>query len=268
MRPGAVAALAEAEILGITGGGALTTFGRHLIAADGAAAELALAEAMPPAVDEFLLQPDLDGGRAWTAQPGVGGGARDGRRPGVQRGAQVWRLTRTRSGGRWTRGHRPTSWPRCCAPGPRTPVPQALAYLIEAHRPPIRRRLRAGGTRAYSVARTRPCCDQVCADPRLEPAQLHRVAGTVAVSGADLDVPSSLLRRAGYAPAAEDGSGAALTVRAEPPRARPPRRSDRTLTSAGLSPEALAETVRRIRLGDEAGPDSQPGERLQVPFPA
>ena len=250
MRPGAIAALAEAEILGITGGGALTTFGRHLLAADGAAAELVLAEAMPAAVDEFLLQPDLTAVVPGPPSPALAEALAMVADLESSGGAQVWRLTPDSIRRAMDAGASSDELAALLRTRSRTPVPQALTYLIEDT---ARRygRLRAGRTHAYLRCPDEALLDQVCADPRLEPAQLHRVAGTVAVSGADLDVLLSLLRRAGYAPAAEDRSGAALTVRAEPQRARPPRRSDRTLTSAGLSPEALAETVRRIRLGDE-----------------
>jgi hypothetical protein len=257
MRPGAVAALVEAEALGITGGGALTTFGRHLIAGDGAAAELALAEAMPAAVDEFLLQPDLTAVVPGPPSPALAEALAMVADLESSGGAQVWRLTPDSIRRAMDSGASADELTALLRSRSRTPVPQALSYLIEDT---ARRygRLRAGGTRAYLRCRDEALLDQVCADPGLGSAQLHRVAGTVAVSAVELDVLLGLLRRAGYAPAAEDRSGAALTVRAEPPRARPPRRSDRTLASTGLSPEALAETVRRIRLGDELARTASP----------
>jgi hypothetical protein len=110
MRPGAVAVLVEAEALGITGGGALTTFGRHLIGGDGTAAELALAAAMPAAVDEFLLQPDLTAIVPGPPSPALAEGPRDGGRPRVQwRRAGVAAHAGLDSPGPWTRAHRPTS---------------------------------------------------------------------------------------------------------------------------------------------------------------
>jgi hypothetical protein len=216
-----------------------------------------LAEAMPPAVDEFLLQPDLTAVVPGPPSPALAEALAMVADLESSGGAQVWRLTPDSIRRAMDAGASSDELAALLRTRSRTPVPQALTYLIEDT---ARRygRLRAGRTRAYLRCPDEALLDQVCADLRLEPAQLHRVAGTVAVSGADLDVLLGLLRRAGYAPAAEDRSGAALTVRAEPPRARPPRRSDRTLTSAGLSPEALADTVRRIRLGDELARTASP----------
>lgn len=257
MRPGAQAALAEAELLGITGGGALSTFGRHLVAGAAGPAEIALDAAMPAAVDEILLQPDLTAVVPGPPSPTLAAALATIAKLESSGGAQVWRLTPDSIRRAMDSGASADDLTNLLQTRSRTPVPQALSYLIEdtARRYGV---LRAGAASAYLRCDDESLLDRACADPQLAPIKLHRLAPTVATTDADLDDLLAALRQAGYAPAAEDSTGAALRLQPEAARSRPPRRSERVAKFSTLSAEALAETVHRIRRGDELARTARP----------
>lgn len=104
----------------------------------------------------------------------------------------------------------------------RTPVPQGLRYLIDD----VARRhggLRVGSTRAYLRSDDEALVAQVLADRRLADLGLRRLAPTVLASAVASGRLLAGLREAGYAPVAEDATGAAMLVR--PERRRAPARS-------------------------------------------
>jgi hypothetical protein len=121
----------------------------------------------------------------------------------------------------------------------KTPVPQGLSYLIDD----VARRhgqLRIG--MASSFVR--------CEDPALlaqavaaaEDLQLRALAPTVAVSPAPIAEMLSTLRAAGFAPAAEDSTGAIVDVR--PRRARVPTPQQRRPYRAAARPNS--ETLNAV----------------------
>jgi hypothetical protein len=134
----------------------------------------------------------------------------------------------------------------------RTPVPQALDYLVDD----VARqhgRLRVGAIECYVRSDDHGLVSQVLSDRRTANAELRRLAPGVLVSGLPPEEVLSVLRGAGYAPAGESAGGAVLTRPKAPPRAvgrRP------TGVSPGgprpLAPGDVAATVREIRAGDAA----------------
>jgi hypothetical protein len=134
----------------------------------------------------------------------------------------------------------------------RTPVPQALDYLIDD----VARqhgRLRVGAIECYVRSDDHGLLSQVLNDRRTASAELRRLAPGVLISGLGAGEVLSVLREAGYAPAGENPGGAVLTRPPGRPRAmgrRPgsePVPAGRTLTEVDL-----AATVREIRAGDAA----------------
>ena len=100
----------------------------------------------------------------------------------------------------------------------RTPVPQALDYLIDD----VARqhgRLRVGSIESYVRSDDHGLLSQVLNDRRAAPAELRRLAPGVLVSGHGADEVLTVLREAGYAPAGENPGGAVLTRPAARPRA-------------------------------------------------
>jgi hypothetical protein len=245
----AEAVLAEADVLGVTAAGGLTGYSRTLVDGSRSAAQHALANALPAPVDHFLVQPDLT-----IVVPGPPAAdladelalAADLESTG---GASVYRITEA-SVRRALDAGRSGADLAALVSRSRTPVPQALSYLIDdvARRHGV---LRTGVAAAYLRCDDEALLAGVVADRHLDALQLRRIAPTVVVSGVPVARLLEGLRQAGYAPAAEAPDGAVITVGADVPRATA-RQSvrvirPRTSTESGAH---LAELVRRIRSGD------------------
>ena len=137
----------------------------------------------------------------------------------------------------------------------RTPVPQALTYLIDDA---ARKHggLRAGSAGGYLRSDDEALIAEVLADRRLSVLGLRRLAPTVLVSPYQVSRLLGALREAGFAPVAEDGSG--IAVLARPKVRRAPTRtpmSARLVEQAGppqLAGPRLAGVVEQIRRGDIA----------------
>jgi hypothetical protein len=249
-RPQVEAILAEADLLGLTAAGGVTGYSRTLLDGSRAAAQQVLTNALPEPVDHFLVQPDLTvvvpgppttelaAELALTAELESTGGA------------SVYRITEAsvrraldagRSGGELAAFVRSRS---------RTPVPQALTYLIEdaARRHGV---LRAGTAAAYLRCDDEALLARVLADRDVDALQLRRIAPTVVISSAPVARVLEVLRASGYAPAAEAPGGEVITLGFDAPRAtsRSPVRVIRPRRSAESAAQ-LTELVRRIRSGD------------------
>lgn len=215
--PAAVQAmLVEAGRLGITGAGALSDAGRALLletaplvgAADPADA---LAAALPPAVDEILLQGDLTG-----VVPG---------RPSPELEDLLDRTAHVESrGGALTVRFTPDSVRRALDAGStadgllaelaahsRAGVPQPLEYLV---RDAARRhgRLRVGSASGYVRADDPSLLAGLAEDPRLASLGLIRLAPTVLAAQAPARELVEALRAHGLAPVAEGPDGQVVHV--------------------------------------------------------
>ena len=110
----------------------------------------------------------------------------------------------------------------------RTPVPQALDYLVDD----VARqhgRLRVGAIECYVRSDDHGLLSQVLNDRRAASAELRRLAPGVLVSGLGADEVLTVLREAGYAPAGENPGGAVLTRPPARPRAAGRRTGSRAL---------------------------------------
>jgi hypothetical protein len=130
----------------------------------------------------------------------------------------------------------------------KTPVPQGLTYLIDD----VARRhgqLRVGIAASFVRCDDTALLAQVAAAPLAEALQLRLLAPTVAVSQAPIADVLAALRDAGFAPAAEDATGAIVDLRRRGARVTdlPHRRSYR-----GISPptaqtlEAIVAMLRKV----------------------
>lgn len=281
--------LNEAELLGITGRGALATHGRALLggaahqgAGDGGAtgaggaaggpnavgdagavgpgeqAALAaraaglLAPLLPEPLDHVLLQADL------TA---VAPGPLD--RPLAEAlsviadveskgGATVYRFTPGSVRRALDAGQSASDLHAFLAAHSRTPVPQPLAYLIDD----VARRhghLRIGAASAYVRCDDEALLDEILADKRSQGLRLRRLAPTVLAAQADPGTLLEGLRGMGFAPAAESPDGDVLITRAHAHRT-PPRSAPEPVPEGPPVPDAtlLGAAVRAIRAGDLA----------------
>jgi hypothetical protein len=242
--------LREAEDLGITGRGGLSAPGRAVLANEDP--RPLLAARLPAPVDHVLVQADLtvvapgplerglERELALTADVESSGGATVYRisdnsvRRALDAGrtaAELRELFRTRS---------------------RTPVPQALEYLIDD----MARRhgqLRGGSASAYLRCDDEGLLSQVVADRSLEHLRLRRLAPTVVISPHPLRRVLDGLRDCGYAPVAEGMDGVVVLSAPDRQRAPVPSRPLPPPTgTAAVDPERGAELVRMMRAGDRA----------------
>ncbi|WP_407565609.1 helicase-associated domain-containing protein [Streptomyces sp. 184] len=262
--------LAEAELLGVTGRGALSTHGGALLTAAGAdagdpapptpaearaaaaGAAGALAPHLPPPVDHVLLQADLTAiapGPLKRELAAVLGVLAEVESKG---GATVYRFTQDSVRRALDAGRSAAELHDFLAAHSRTPVPQPLSYLIDD----VARkhgRLRIGAAGAYLRCDDDALLAEIVADRRSEELRLRHLAPTVLVTPTPPDVLLARLRAMGYAPAAESPDGAVLVARAAEHRT-PPRTPPAPVPDGPPVPDAtlLSAAVRAVRAGDRA----------------
>ena len=249
-RPLAEAILAEADLLGVTAAGGVTGYSRTLLAGSRAAAEHALINALPEPVDYFLVQPDLTIVVPGPPTPALGTELALAAELESTGGASVYRVTEASVRRALDAGRSGGDISRLVSERSRTPVPQALRYLIDdvARRHGV---LRAGTAAAYLRSEDEALLARVLADRDVGSLQLRRIAPTIVIATAPVARVLEVLREAGYAPAAEAPDGEVITLGGTAPRAasRPPPRSIRSRTAVE-SGAHLTEVVRRIRSGE------------------
>ncbi|MBO4205062.1 helicase-associated domain-containing protein [Micromonospora echinofusca] len=274
--------LVEAARLGVTGLGALTSYGRLLLAdlaaADARAAAStddplgirpeadagpgeastavrALDALLPTPVDHFLVQADLSVVVPGPPEPTLAAELDAVTEPESAGGASVHRVTPASVRRALDAGYSADDLHGLFRRRSRTPVPQALTYLVDD----MARRhggLRVGSAGAYLRSDDEGLLTEVLADRRLESLGLRRLAPTVLVTAFQVGRMLNALRDAGYAPVPEDASGAAVLTRPKARRA-PARVSVATRvvdpsTTPQLSTPRLLGIVEQIRRGDAA----------------
>jgi hypothetical protein len=251
------AVLAEARDVGVLGAGALSTAGRALLSSVDDAA-VAFQAALPPSIDEILLQGDLTGiipGRpsdelealvARTAHVESRGGAvtvrftADSVRAAFDDGATAERLLAE------------------LAQHARGTVPQPLEYLV---RDAARRhgRLRAGAASSYLRSDDPALLAGLVDNPKLSGLGLFALAPTVLVAQAPTRELVEALRAQGLAPAAETPDGHVLHVAREVRRVgrrgrAAARRREGTEAPAHSSTADLVALVARLRSPEPVAP--------------
>jgi len=252
LRPLVESVLAEADQLGLTAAGGLTGYTRTLLAGSRAAAEHALASALPDPVDHVLVQPDLTLVVPGPPEPALATELALVAELESTGGASVYRITPASVRRALDHGRTGEQLLALVRDRSRTPVPQALEYLIEdaARSHGV---LRTGTASAYLRCDDTALLARAVADRAGGSLRLRLLAPTVAISDAPVTTVLDVLRNAGLSPAAEAPDGTVITLGAEPPRA-PSRPPARTIVSrpAVDSDVQLAEIVRRMRAADTA----------------
>ncbi|MFJ2065619.1 helicase C-terminal domain-containing protein [Streptomyces albidoflavus] len=262
-------ALLEAEMLGVTGRGALASHGRALLGTEGrsegagAGAPAAgsaratvvaalLAPLLPEPLDHVLLQADLT-----AVAPGplvrplaeALGVLADVESKG---GATVYRFTPGSVRRALDAGRTATELHAFLDRHSRTPVPQPLTYLIDD----VARRhglLRVGAASSYVRCDDESVLDEILADRRATALRLRRLAPTVVAAQADPRTLIEGLRAMGFAPAAESAEGDVMIARPHAHRT-PPRTPPAPVPDGPPAPDAtlLTAAVRAVRAGDRA----------------
>ncbi|MFC6018549.1 helicase-associated domain-containing protein [Plantactinospora solaniradicis] len=274
--------LTEAALLGVTGLGALTSYGRLLLAqwtagdtrlgesgddplgvrpdADGAAgggtaAVRALDALLPAPVDHFLLQADLTVVVPGPPEPTLAAELAVVAEHESAGGASVHRVTGASVRRALDAGYAAEDLHTLFKRRSRTPVPQGLTYLVDD----VARKhggLRAGSAGAYLRSDDEALLSEVLADRRLAPMSLRRLAPTVLTTPHLAGRLLGALRDAGYAPVSEDATGATVLarpkVRRAPARGSVANRVTDPLATPRLSTPRLLGIVEQIRRGDAA----------------
>ncbi|MFV2101894.1 helicase-associated domain-containing protein [Micromonospora sp. LOL_024] len=269
--------LAEAATLGVTGLGALTSYGRLLVAettaaegrdvddplglradaedAEAGTAIRALDTLLPAPVDHFLVQADLTVVVPGPPDPALAAELGILAEPESAGGASVHRVTPGSVRRALDAGYSADDLHELLRHRSRTPVPQGLTYLVDD----VARKhggLRIGSAGAYLRSDDEALLAEVLADRRVETLALRRLAPTVLVTPYQAGRLLSVLREAGYVPVAEDATGSAVLsrpkVRRAPARVSVATRTIDALATARLPLPRLLGVVEQIRRGDAA----------------
>ena len=259
--------LREAEWLGVTGQGAISTFGIALLSD---ADELGVENALPKPVDHILIQADnsaIAPGPLTVEIANELGTIADIESRG---GATVYRFSEASIRRGLDHGKTGDHIKDFLKKTSKTPVPQPLEYLIndvsKRHG-----RLRIGGALTYLRCEDEGLITQILHDKKNDSLQLRKLAPQVLISEVPIAEVLIALREAGYLPAAENASGilvSAPAIRRSKSRPKPPR----ILAESGTPNEVVIQSaVRAIRVGEKATshksreiPRTTPNETLEI----
>ncbi|MCY0939453.1 helicase C-terminal domain-containing protein [Streptomyces sp. H34-S4] len=242
--------LTEAEVLGVTGRGALAAPGRALL--EGRDPAPLLAPLLPEPVDHVLLQADLTAVAPGPLRRAVAEVLAVLAEVESKGGATVYRFTPGSVRRALDAGHTAVDLQSFLTEHSRTPVPQPLSYLIDD----VARRhghLRVGSASSYVRCDDDGMLNEIMADKRSASLGLRRLAPTVLAAQAEPTVLLDGLRAMGYAPAAESRTGDVLIARANAHRT-----ADRAVPVPVPDGPPVPDTtllraaVRAIRAGDMA----------------
>jgi hypothetical protein len=237
----------EAHALGVLGRGAITTPARVLLNDGAEAAIKAMTKTLPACIDHFLLQADLT-----VVVPGPLDRDLAAELAAVATvesagAAMVYRISEATIRQALDTGRTAGALHAFFARHSKTPVPQGLTYLIDD----VARRhgqLRVGIAASFVRCEDPGLLAQAVATPAAGRLELRLLAPTVAVSHAGIADVLGALRTAGFAPAAEDSTGAIVDLRARGARVPVPqfRRLFRPMPSVP-NHETLAAVVAVLR---------------------
>ena len=238
----------EAEWLGLTGQGALSSYGVSLLAGD----ELESVDAdLPKPVDHILIQSDNTAIAPGPLEHEVAQEL-DLIADIESRGAAtVFRFSESSLRRGLDHGRTGEEILTFLKKSSKTPVPQPLEYMIgdisKKHG-----KLRVGNTSSFIRCEDNALITQILKDKKVEALGLRRIAPEVLISSHDASDVIDILRAANYLPAAEDSQGILLSgprIQRAQSKARPPR----IIGEFEKPDENLLETaLRTIRTGEKS----------------
>jgi hypothetical protein len=260
--------LDEAATVGLVGLHALAGFGRQLVAGEDPVPSLD--PLMPEPIDHVLIQADLT-----AVAPGPLEQAfahRLGLLADVESrgGATVYRFSADSVRRAFDSGWSATEVREFLSESSRTPVPQALDYLVED----VSRRfgtLRVGVAESFLRSDDEAALTELMHHRDAAALRLRRIAPTVVVSDVPLQVLLPRLRELGAAPVVEAADGTVRIARPEEFRARTPRDARTPHRDAARQAARTAAVVAAVRAGDRAaaerpsrGPATTPADVMAV----
>jgi hypothetical protein len=252
LQPGPVGHLLdEGHAVGLIGRGALSTPARALLARGEHAAIQAMAKVLPAPIDHFLVQADLTVVVPGPLQRDLAEELAAVATVESAGAAMVYRVSEQSIRHALDTGRTAGALHTFFEKHSKTPVPQGLSYLIND----VARRhgqLRVGMASSFVRCEDPALLASAVAAPALGHLEVRLLAPTVAVSQAPIAEVLAALRTAGFAPAAEDSSGAIVDLQQRGARVPAPqqRRAFRALPKP--SPDTLAAVVSMLRRVDSA----------------
>lgn len=258
--------LDEAHALGLVGRGALSAAALALLRDGEEAAVDTMAKILPAPIDYFLVQADLTVVVPGPLERDLAGQlavVADVESAGA---AMVYRVSEASIRHALDTGRTAGALHAFFAKHSKTPVPQGLSYLIDD----VARRhgqLRVGMASSFVRCEDVTLLAHAVAAPALDALDMRLLAPTVAVSQAPIGEVLAALRTAGFAPAAEDSTGAVVDIRQRWARVPAPahRRLLRSLTRPSRETlTALVATLRRIDSSPFAGARLDPAVAMAL----
>ena len=258
--------LDEAHALGLVGRGALSAAALALLRDGEEAAVDTMAKILPAPIDYFLVQADLTVVVPGPLERDLAGQlavVADVESAGA---AMVYRVSEASIRHALDTGRTADALHAFFAKHSKTPVPQGLSYLIDD----VARRhgqLRVGMASSFVRCEDVTLLAHAVAAPALDALDMRLLAPTVAVSQAPIGEVLAALRTAGFAPAAEDSTGAIVDIRQRWARVPAPahRRLLRSLTRPSRETlTALVATLRRIDSSPFAGARLDPAVAMAL----
>ncbi len=241
----------EAGVLGVTGLGGMSVHGRALLSVEDPkhTAPAALEPLLPEPVDHILLQADLTAVAPGPLEHQLAHNLATMADIESRGGATVYRFTSQSVRRAFDSGWSAGEIHDFIAAASRTPVPQPLVYLVDD----VSRKfgtVRVGAAEAFLRSDDEAALAELVHNPKAASLRLRRIAPTVVISDAPLDVLLPRLRELGTSPVVEAPDGTVRLARKDAHRARSPRHRP-PVAEARLSAR-IGATVNAIRAGDEA----------------
>ena len=215
-------AMREAEWLGITGQGVLSSYGADfLTGGDSTSVDTDL----PKAVDHILIQSDNTAIAPGPLEHEVAQELALIADVESRGGATVFRFSEGSIRRGLDHGRTGEEISKFLAKTSKTPMPQPLEYLI-ADVAKKHGKLRVGNTASFIRCEDSALITQILGDKRLDVLSLRKIAPEVLICGHDATEAMNILRSCGYLPAAEDSRGLLLSgprIQRAQTKARPPR---------------------------------------------
>jgi len=250
LQPGPVGdLLTEAHALGVVGRGAIASPARKLLAeqpVDDVVA--AMDKVLPAPIDHFLVQADLTVIVPGPLERDLADQLASVATVESAGAAMVYRVTEASIRRALDTGRTASELHALFSKHSKTPVPQGLTYLIDD----VARRhgqLRVGMAQSFVRCEDAALLAQAVSAPAAEQLEMRLLAPTVAVSQAPISEVLAALRGSGFAPAAEDSTGAIVDLRARGARVPTPpgrRRAHRPPTPTSQTLGAIVAVLRKV----------------------
>jgi hypothetical protein len=260
--------LEEATTFGLVGLGAVPGFARTLLAGEDPAE--GLEPLLPVPVDHVLIQADLTAVAPGPLEQSFAQQLALVADVESRGGATVYRFSADSVRRAFDSGWSVLEVKDFLRESSRTPVPQALDYLVED----VSRRfgtLRVGVAESFLRSDDETALTELLHHRDAAALRLRRIAPTVVVSDVPVQVLLPRLRELGAAPVVEGADGTVRVARPEEFRSRTPRQTRTAARDAARQAARTAAVVAAVRAGDRAaatrpsrGPATRPADVMAL----